>query len=524
MTVLMVDDEILAIRALRSMADWKSYGFNKIYEAMNLADAQRIIQTVSVDLIFCDVELQNENGLDLLKWLRQNNLQTLCLLLTCHAEFGYAKQAIEYKVYRYLLKPIDRATLNDVLRDVQALLQRRNAASQKDEGLLRKMRRMQAENFWRDLVEMRVPDEEALIREELEDRQLDFPFSQPMTLVLFKIRCWEHITQKTEKSRVRENIVARVTAYFHLKKPEEMPFTLRKDKIVLALWNCAPARLDKDMDCLCQDIYYWLGVKVCSYTRESCKLVQTAEALEELEELDRLNVTQDQGYFNLRADTDSSMLNEVFQQRLLSSLRRGENQQTVALIRNQLHEMAANGQLQRNHLISMSHVFQSVLYQWLAECGLSGKLDAAVFAVNDGYEKRFDAPENLCRAIMQQLEYISHARVPETKNKNVVRCVKEYIAAHYSEDITRQDLATASCLQRDYLSRIFKQETGKTLAGYLLEKRMEIACGLLTETSLPIGTIASDVGFANLAHFSRAFGRIYHMTPSGYRTEHGKKY
>lgn len=312
MTVLMVDDEILAIRALRSMVDWKSYGFNKIYEAMNLADAQRIIQTVSVDLIFCDVELQNENGLDLLKWLRQNNLQTLCLLLTCHAEFGYAKQAIEYKVYRYLLKPIDRAALNDVLRDVQALLQRRNAASQKDEGLLRKMRRMQAENFWRDLVEMRIPDEEALIREELEDRQLDFPFSQPMTLVLFKIRCWEHITQKTEKSRVRENIVARVIAYFHLKKPEEMPFTLRKDKIVQALWNCAPARLDKDMDCLCQDIYYWLGVKVCSYTRESCKLVQTAEALEELEELDRLNVTQDQGYFNLRADTDSSMLNEVF--------------------------------------------------------------------------------------------------------------------------------------------------------------------------------------------------------------------
>lgn len=84
MTVLMVDDEILAIRALRSMADWKSYGFNKIYEAMNLTDAQRIIKTVSVDLIICDVELQNENGLDLLKWLRQNNLQTLCLLLRQH--------------------------------------------------------------------------------------------------------------------------------------------------------------------------------------------------------------------------------------------------------------------------------------------------------------------------------------------------------------------------------------------------------------------------------------------------------
>lgn len=523
MTVLMVDDEILAIRALRSMADWKSYGFNKIYEAMNLTDAQRIIKTVSVDLIICDVELQNENGLDLLKWLRQNNLQTLCLLLTCHAEFGYAKQAIEYKVYRYLLKPIDRVTLNDVLQDVQALLKSRDAESQKDECLLRKMRQIQAENFWRDLAEMRIPEEEALMREELEDRQLDFSFTQPMTLVLFKIRCWEHITQKAERNRVRKNIVARIIAYFHLQKPEEMPFTLRKDKIILALWKGSPAQLGKDMDCLCQDIFYWLGVKVCSYIRESCKLLQTVEALEELEELDRLNVTQDQGYFNLRTVTGDPLLNEIFQQQLLTSLRKGDNVQTVSIIRDHLHEMADNGHLQRNQLISIYHVFQSILYQWLAECGLAGKLDAAIFAADSEYEKRFDAPENLCQAIMQQLECISHTRMLETKNKNVVRCVREYVAAHYSEDISRQDLANACCLQRDYLSRIFKQETGKTLAGYLLEKRMEIACGLLVETSLPIGTIASDVGFVNLAHFSRAFGRIYHMTPSGYRAENRKK-
>ncbi len=70
-------------------------------------------------------------------------------------------------------------------------------------------------------------------------------------------------------------------------------------------------------------------------------------------------------------------------------------------------------------------------------------------------------------------------------------------------------------LQRDFLAC-----TGLSPVAYLQMLRLSEANMLLASTPLPIGTIAAQLGYANAAHFSAAFRRLYHCTPSQIREQH----
>ncbi|MDO5547554.1 MAG: AraC family transcriptional regulator [Eubacteriales bacterium] len=90
----------------------------------------------------------------------------------------------------------------------------------------------------------------------------------------------------------------------------------------------------------------------------------------------------------------------------------------------------------------------------------------------------------------------------------------------YMQDITVEDIAAYCRLNRSYLGKLFRDETGKSTQEYLIEYRMEVACRYLRETTAPIGTIALSVGYQNQLHFSRAFRKTYGMSPRDWQKEH----
>ncbi len=72
-----------------------------------------------------------------------------------------------------------------------------------------------------------------------------------------------------------------------------------------------------------------------------------------------------------------------------------------------------------------------------------------------------------------------------------------------------------------YLSRLFKEETGVSLQDYIIRKRMEKARELLCAGE-KIGDVAAAVGYENCPHFSRAFKRIFGVSPKQYQSSsHG---
>lgn len=109
---------------------------------------------------------------------------------------------------------------------------------------------------------------------------------------------------------------------------------------------------------------------------------------------------------------------------------------------------------------------------------------------------------------------------PESSAKHCVRTVKEYIEAHYAEDISRQDIEAQVHMNEDYINRIFKQETGYTLVQYIQYYRILIAKRLIREQHCNITEAGKQVGFDSPAYFTKIFKKWTNITPYEYYTKH----
>jgi AraC-like DNA-binding protein len=98
-----------------------------------------------------------------------------------------------------------------------------------------------------------------------------------------------------------------------------------------------------------------------------------------------------------------------------------------------------------------------------------------------------------------------------------LRRVKEYIDANLENSIDLVTLADTAGLSLFHFARAFKQSEGMTPHGYVLERRLEHAHGLLTSTDLSLAEIASATGFSDQGHLARYFRRRHGVSPSALR-------
>ncbi len=87
----------------------------------------------------------------------------------------------------------------------------------------------------------------------------------------------------------------------------------------------------------------------------------------------------------------------------------------------------------------------------------------------------------------------------------------------FSGNLTRQHLAGAFRITPEYVSRLFREKTGKTFQEYLRDRRLERAAILLKNTELSIGEIAEGCGFQDTAYFIRSFRKQNCCPPGRWR-------
>lgn len=105
----------------------------------------------------------------------------------------------------------------------------------------------------------------------------------------------------------------------------------------------------------------------------------------------------------------------------------------------------------------------------------------------------------------------------KSKDKVMIEQVKNYIKAHYAEDMSIKELADVACVSQNYFSALFKKETGQNYKAYLTSIRMEEAIKLLRTTDLKTYEIGEKVGYNNVRRFVDAFKQIYNVSPMEYR-------
>lgn len=100
--------------------------------------------------------------------------------------------------------------------------------------------------------------------------------------------------------------------------------------------------------------------------------------------------------------------------------------------------------------------------------------------------------------------------------KNIVEIIA-YIEAHLAEKVSLKMIAEAFGMSESYLSRVFKNETGMNLIGFINDRKMKKAKELLEDESFMIKDVASQVGIDDQFYFNKVFKKVYGIAPSEYR-------
>ena len=132
-------------------------------------------------------------------------------------------------------------------------------------------------------------------------------------------------------------------------------------------------------------------------------------------------------------------------------------------------------------------------------------------------EQTFSSFGALREWISNSLLLFTQSRQAAASQDTAVATVKAYIESHLSDELDRDTLAAMVYLNADYLSHLFKKDTGSSLINYIIDRRIARSKELLAKGEMSIRDIAITCGFQNISYFSRQFKKSTGMTPRQFR-------
>ena len=117
--VLIADDDFLVRTYLKQMISWEEQGFYIIGDAKNGREALEILQRDGADILIADVSMPIMDGIELTRQVKKFSPSTHILILSCHDDFVYVKEAMKLGIDDYLLKnDLSEETLLDALNKI----------------------------------------------------------------------------------------------------------------------------------------------------------------------------------------------------------------------------------------------------------------------------------------------------------------------------------------------------------------------------------------------------------------------
>ena len=116
--IVIVDDESIIRRGLSQNIDWNSLGYEVIGTASDGEEGLEMMKTLKPDIVISDIRMPVMDGLEMVRQARRQRLPCKAILMSGYEDFRYAQTAINLKVEKYLLKPIDNENLIKVVKRV----------------------------------------------------------------------------------------------------------------------------------------------------------------------------------------------------------------------------------------------------------------------------------------------------------------------------------------------------------------------------------------------------------------------
>ncbi|OIJ21274.1 hypothetical protein BKP45_00370 [Anaerobacillus alkalidiazotrophicus] len=113
--VILVDDEKLIVESLKNTVLWEAMNCQVVATANNGRQAIEVYEKYNPDIVITDIKMPDMNGIDFLEAIFPKRKSDKVIVLSGFDEFEFARDALQYKAFQYLLKPVDREELYQVI-------------------------------------------------------------------------------------------------------------------------------------------------------------------------------------------------------------------------------------------------------------------------------------------------------------------------------------------------------------------------------------------------------------------------
>lgn len=521
MNLLIVDDEFYSVEGIYEKLQGAHLGFANIFRAYSFAQAQTLFSGETIDILITDIEMPKGSGLDLVAWIRDGKHPTVCIFLTSFATFDYASTAVKLQGFDYLLKPVEEQALIDCVRRAIARAEqiaeegRRQAQASKWQSA----RVQLVEQFWHELIEGALPSEPAFIADHIARKGLPPEYMDTRFFPIL-LRCRRDDGEGTWNRHLFEFAQKNILSEIFFGE-EEIPAIVRISEPYYLI--AAPYAQDRGtlME-KCQRALTVCGEhlagRFCFFVYGDCGISEMRETAHALlafarQQLDTRSCVRDASRAQAPQTEVLRLPADAWAELLLMKKTDALLEEARAFL-NALH---LRDNASRDDLTHFYHDFMQITYSAMDRNGAAAHqlFDRGLPATP--LENACDSIENMRLWVEQVLANYRACMDAVSHSSNAIQTVCQYIRGHLADDLTRDLLAATVFLSPDYLSHVFREKTGKSLTGYIMEQRIRHAKELLLQGDRSVRDIALMSGFQNISYFSKQFKRATGKTPQAYR-------
>ena len=184
------------------------------------------------------------------------------------------------------------------------------------------------------------------------------------------------------------------------------------------------------------------------------------------------------------------------------------------------------GHLSDEPLTNMKYLFVASMTLVVRFVITGGMNSETAYTASDYYIQQMDR----CRSVEEVsslheeaieffTDYMVQLKKEKIYSKTVMHCMN-YISCHLNRPVCVTEIAAQVKRNPDYLSSLFKKETGKTISEYVMESRLQAAGNMLLDSDCSCAEVSAAFGFSSQSYFTRMFRLYTGETPKKFREKY----
>lgn len=551
--VLIVDDEKYVVDWLSTLLESQTEPEMDVCRAYSAAEALNWLNRAKIDIVVTDICMPEMSGITLAEKVKRNWPGCKVILLTAHAEFDYAYEAIKNNVISYILKTEDDVRiLAEVHRAVELL-----DSEMKNLELLGQVHEQLSESISviRKEIILNILKGDCAEQENLFDQleNIGAGISPEMPFILFAGRIENSLPGMNIVERFRQfNSIEKIVEQYlrkymdghfveygfnrivWLMQPKNETGIEAHDTETAGITGHEAVFAGGMLETIQQSCMEMQGISI-SFVLHGAPLhaKQLAESFHSLERLLNLHTSQTAGIVitdTALADSTArgSSVNEIYPEmycmpniveRLKSCLENNRQEEFMAELERIAEELKKNTSWHSNAALENYYSVAIAIFSFINQRKLAEKIAFRIGLyglfqpyIAGSWSKAADYLRRLAE-ILFELQKESEGLI----SNNVIRFLREYISGHISEDISLVRLSEVSGYNASYLSRFFRENTGVTLNEYISRQKVNKIKELMNNGSLNISDVASKAGFESRTYFNRFVKKATGMSPQELR-------